>query len=88
METAVAGIREMILMRTDGGAVADILPMDTSQALFHFNDQTLTYAGRYLHDEEQVPHSHSFVEIAFVLSGEGVHRSMASGSRSRPVTSR
>ena len=64
-------------MTTDGEAVADILPMDTSRALFHFNDHTLTYAGHYLHDEEQVPHSHSFVEIAFVLSGEGVHRSIA-----------
>ncbi len=64
-------------MRTDEKAVAVDLPMDTSRALFHFNDHVLTYAGRYQHDEQQVLHSHSFVEIAFVLSGEGVHRSIA-----------
>ena len=64
-------------MRTNEKAVAGDLPMDTSRALFHFNDHVLTYAGRFQHDEEQMLHSHSFVEIAFVLSGEGVHRSTA-----------
>ena len=64
-------------MRTDPDAAAVDLPMDTSRALFHFNDHVLTYAGHFRHDEEQQRHSHSFVEIAFVLSGEGVHRSVA-----------
>ena len=68
-------------MRTDPDAAAVDLPMDTSRALFHFNDHVLTYAGHFRHDEEQQRHSHSFVEIAFVLSGEGVHRSVAGRSR-------
>ena len=64
-------------MSTDPEAAAVDLPMDTSRALFHFNDHVLTYAGSFRHEEEMQRHSHSFVEIAFVLSGEGVHRSGA-----------
>jgi AraC family transcriptional regulator, L-rhamnose operon transcriptional activator RhaR len=68
---------EMTLKRTDCETVVGDLPMDTSGALFHFNDHALTYAGPFQHDKEEVLHSHSFVEITFVLSGEGVHRSIA-----------
>jgi AraC family L-rhamnose operon transcriptional activator RhaR len=67
----------MALMRTSDEVVVDDLPMDTSRALFHFNDHALVYAGNFLHTEEQPLHSHSFVEIALVLSGEAVHRSIA-----------
>lgn len=64
-------------MRTSSEDLADDLPMDTSRALFHFNDHALIFAGNFLHTEDQPLHSHSFVEIAVVLSGDGVHRSIA-----------
>ena len=55
--------------------MVDDLPMDTSQLLFHFNEDLLAYAGRYRHDEDVHLHCHSFVEIAFVIGGRAVHRS-------------
>jgi AraC family transcriptional regulator, L-rhamnose operon transcriptional activator RhaR len=55
----------------------DDLPMDTSQELFHFTEGALAYAGRHFHDESNPLHSHSFVEIAFVVSGQGTHVSLA-----------
>jgi len=52
------------------------LPLDTSQDLFHFTEGNLAYAGRHFHDETNALHSHSFVEIAFVLAGRAVHQSL------------
>lgn len=63
------------------GAVADDLPMDTSQPLFHFNEDAVAYAGYYLHNKVQPLHCHSFVEIAFVTGGCGVHQSRAGGQQ-------
>jgi AraC-like DNA-binding protein len=53
------------------------LPMDTSQELFHFTDGALAYAGYHIHEQENPLHTHSFVEIAFAVGGEGVHHSLA-----------
>jgi AraC family transcriptional regulator, L-rhamnose operon transcriptional activator RhaR len=63
--------------------MADDLPMDTSQPLFHFNEDSLAYAGYYVHDEVKPLHTHSFVEIAFVTGGGGVHQSRSGGTAAK-----
>ena len=55
----------------------DDLPMDTSREVFYFNEGSLAYAGRYLHAEDNPPHTHSFMEIAFAIGGEGTHHCVA-----------
>jgi AraC family transcriptional regulator, L-rhamnose operon transcriptional activator RhaR len=52
------------------------MPLDTGGDLFHFTQGALAYAGRHFHDELNPLHSHSFVEIAFVLAGTGTHLSL------------
>jgi AraC family transcriptional regulator, L-rhamnose operon transcriptional activator RhaR len=61
----------------------DDLPMDTSRDIFYFTDGALAYAGHHYHDEPNPVHSHSFVEIAFVIAGEGTHLSLAGPQRLR-----
>jgi AraC family L-rhamnose operon transcriptional activator RhaR len=48
-------------------------PLGTEQGLFHFTDGALADAIPYLHDHDSPVHTHSFVEIAFTVSGAGVH---------------
>ena len=55
----------------------DDLPMDTSREVFYFNEGALAYAGHYLHAEDNPPHTHSFVEIAFAIGGAGTHHCVA-----------
>lgn len=55
------------------------LPIDTSGALFFFTEGALAYAGYYVHDDRAPLHCHSFVEIAFVTGGRGVHQSRTGG---------
>ena len=43
-------------LRRYPGPVADDLPMDTSQPLFHFNEDALAYAGYYVHNEVKPLH--------------------------------
>jgi AraC family L-rhamnose operon transcriptional activator RhaR len=57
----------------------DDLPMDTSQDMFYFTEGALAYAGHYLHSEDNPTHTHTFVEIAFVIGGEGTHHCAAGG---------
>jgi AraC family transcriptional regulator, L-rhamnose operon transcriptional activator RhaR len=57
--------------------VHENLPIDTSRPLFHFNEDALAYAGRHVHNEMKPLHCHSFVEIAFVTAGRGVHQSLS-----------
>src|SRR5262245_1426634 len=45
--------------------------------LLYFTDGWLAYAGRHLHDPAHHVHTHSFVEVAVVTGGDGVHRSAA-----------
>ena len=47
--------------------------LGTEQGLFHFTDGALADAIPYLHDHDSPVHTHSFVEIAFTVSGAGVH---------------
>jgi AraC family transcriptional regulator, L-rhamnose operon transcriptional activator RhaR len=58
----------------------DDLPMDTSRDVFYFTDGALAYAGHYLHSEDNPVHTHTFVEIAFVIGGQGTHH-YAAGRR-------
>jgi AraC-like DNA-binding protein/mannose-6-phosphate isomerase-like protein (cupin superfamily) len=48
-------------------------PLGTAQGLFHFTDGALAHAVPYLHDHDSPVHTHSFVEIAFTVSGAGTH---------------
>jgi AraC family L-rhamnose operon transcriptional activator RhaR len=59
-------------------------PVGTAQGLFHFTDGALAYAGPYLHDHDSPVHTHSFVEIAFTVSGEGVHNCLNGRRELRP----
>ncbi|WP_203840365.1 helix-turn-helix transcriptional regulator [Winogradskya humida] len=51
-------------------------PVDELRGTLYFNDGSLVYAGHYLHDEPRTDHTHSFVELAVITGGAGVHRSM------------
>ncbi|MBA8953129.1 quercetin dioxygenase-like cupin family protein [Actinomadura namibiensis] len=42
----------------------------------YFTDGSLAYAGHYLHERGHPVHTHSFVESAVVIGGEGMHRSL------------
>ncbi|MFB4279697.1 helix-turn-helix domain-containing protein [Nonomuraea sp. MTCD27] len=52
-------------------------PIDRAGGLLHFTEGTLAYAGHYLHEQSHPVHAHSFVEVAVVTGGEGVHVSLA-----------
>ena len=52
-------------------------PVDRAGVLLHLTEGTLAYAGHYLHEESHPVHTHSFLEIAVVTGGEGVHVSLA-----------
>ncbi|PRY32468.1 AraC family transcriptional regulator [Umezawaea tangerina] len=51
----------------------DGLPVGNANDLLHFTDGSLAYAGRHRHDTGHRLHTHSFVEVAVVTGGEGVH---------------
>jgi AraC family L-rhamnose operon transcriptional activator RhaR len=51
-------------------------PVGTAKGLLYFNSGSLAYAGHYIHEGHHPVHTHSFVEIAVVTSGQGVHRSL------------
>jgi AraC family transcriptional regulator, L-rhamnose operon transcriptional activator RhaR len=52
-------------------------PMESLRALLHFVDGSVAYAGHYLHEGVHPVHTHSFVEVAVVTGGAGVHVSLA-----------
>jgi AraC family L-rhamnose operon transcriptional activator RhaR len=52
-------------------------PVDESHGLLYFTDGSLAYAGHYVHEGLHPEHTHSFVEIAVMIGGKGVHRSLA-----------
>ncbi|MFD0854109.1 AraC family ligand binding domain-containing protein, partial [Actinomadura adrarensis] len=59
-------------------------PVGTAKGLLYFTDGSLAYAGHYFHEDSHPVHTHSFVEIAVVTGGEGVHKSLA-GSKELQV---
>ncbi|MCS7475274.1 helix-turn-helix transcriptional regulator [Umezawaea endophytica] len=55
----------------------DGLPVGNVNDLLHFTDGSLAYAGHHQHDPGHHLHTHSFVEVAVVTGGVGVHVSHA-----------
>jgi len=59
-------------------------PVESNQGLFHFTEPMPAYAGSYLHKWDSPVHTHSFVEIAFAVSGTATHHSQAGQREMRP----
>jgi AraC family transcriptional regulator, L-rhamnose operon transcriptional activator RhaR len=55
--------------------------IEHSHKLVHFGDDSFAYAGRHLHATGHPEHTHSFVEVAVVVAGAGVHHSLAGHRR-------
>jgi AraC family transcriptional regulator, L-rhamnose operon transcriptional activator RhaR len=55
-------------------------PIDQVHGTLFFTDGSLAWAGPYLHEHDHPDHTHSFVEIAVVVGGSGVHRTSAGPS--------
>jgi AraC-like DNA-binding protein len=53
------------------------MPLDTSRDQLYFNEGAFAYAGYHRHARVQPLHTHSFMEIAFIIGGAGVHQSLA-----------
>ncbi|WP_045742668.1 AraC family transcriptional regulator [Actinoplanes rectilineatus] len=51
-------------------------PVEDTRGLVFLADGALAFAGPYLHQDRHPDHTHSFVEIALIVGGTGVHRSM------------
>src|SRR3954447_9310421 len=56
---------------------ADVFPVEQTRTLLHIIDGSLAFAGHYVHEDVHPIHTHSFVEIAVVMGGEGAQRSLA-----------
>ncbi|MBM2616222.1 helix-turn-helix domain-containing protein [Actinoplanes sp. LDG1-06] len=50
--------------------------IENKSTLVYFGDDSFTYAGRHVHELEMRVHTHSFVEVAIVAGGSGVHHSL------------
>ncbi|MBL7257892.1 helix-turn-helix transcriptional regulator [Paractinoplanes lichenicola] len=50
--------------------------IENKATLVYFGDDSFTYAGRHVHEDEMRVHTHSFVEVAVVAGGTGVHHSL------------
>ena len=53
------------------------MPVESTTWLYHFTAGAVVYAGHYVHEDVAQAHTHSFVELALVISGHGVHHSLA-----------
>ena len=49
------------------------LPVALENGLIYFTDDMVAGAGHHLHARMHPVHTHSFIEIVFVISGDGVH---------------
>ncbi len=52
-------------------------PVEQTRTLLHIVDGSLAFAGHYLHEDSHPIHTHSFLEVAVVMGGAGVHHSLA-----------
>lgn len=52
------------------------VPVDEVKGLAYITDGSLAYAGHHFHEVGHPVHTHSFVEVAVVTGGRGVHRSL------------
>ncbi|MGH3204313.1 MAG: AraC family transcriptional regulator [Streptosporangiaceae bacterium] len=59
-------------------------PVGISQGLAHLTEPMPAYAGCYLHKHNSPVHTHSFVEIAFAVSGAATHHSQAGRREMQP----
>ncbi|GAB2571552.1 AraC family transcriptional regulator [Paractinoplanes abujensis] len=50
--------------------------IENKSTLVYFGDDSFAYAGRHVHEDEMRVHTHSFVEVAIVAGGRGVHHSL------------
>ncbi|QMU78433.1 AraC family transcriptional regulator [Streptacidiphilus sp. PB12-B1b] len=51
------------------------LPVALENGLIYFTDDVLAGAGHHVHARLHPVHTHSFIEVMFVIGGEGVHLS-------------
>ena len=51
------------------------LPVALENGLIYFTDDVVAGVGHHLHARMHPVHTHSFIEIMFVTSGDGVHLS-------------
>lgn len=58
-------------------------PVGNSHSMLYFSDGSVAYAGHALHEGVQPVHTHSFVEVAVMTGGAGVHHSLAGRQRLR-----
>ncbi|WP_328469233.1 AraC family transcriptional regulator [Actinoplanes sp. NBC_00393] len=58
-------------------------PVGSDRGLLYFSDGSLAYAGHYMHQDTHPDHTHSFVEIAVMVGGEGRHRSVLGNQQLR-----
>lgn len=56
-------------------------PVQDADGLVHFTDGAPVYVGRHHHADGYPAHTHSFVEIAVVVSGAGTHECVAGAHR-------
>ena len=52
-------------------------PVENSRKMLYFVDGSLVYAAHHLHEKSHPVHTHSFVEVAVITGGSGVHHSLA-----------
>ncbi|GAA3981073.1 AraC family transcriptional regulator [Actinomadura viridis] len=56
-------------------------PVEEIKGLVYITDGSLAYAGHHLHQDSHPVHTHSFVELAVVTGGQGVHKSLTGNRR-------
>ena len=56
--------------------VQKAVPVQEVKGLAYITDGTLAYAGHHFHEVGHPVHTHSFVEIAVVTGGQGMHKSL------------
>lgn len=59
----------------------DVLPVQDADGLVHLADGAPVYVGRHHHADGYPAHTHSFVEVAVVVSGAGTHECVAGTHR-------
>jgi len=58
--------------------------IEHTATLVHFGDDSFAYAGHHYHPSSHPVHTHSFIEVAVVHAGDGVHHSVAGRQRLEP----
>lgn len=58
--------------------------IEHTATLVHFGDDSFAYAGHHYHSDSHPVHTHSFIEMAVVHDGDGLHHSLAGPQRLTP----